>query len=191
MLMDIIKSRHSIRKYTDVQISREDLELILEAGNYAPNAGGGQRSMIVGIRNKELTTKIGIMNLAKFDRSKLAGSYVSKEQPNTIDDPTIQNGFYGAPSVVAIFGQDNFMFRIADAFCCAENMVLQATELGISSCIISRGEETFVSPEGQELLKEWNVPENYSAICFVILGYIDGVEPHTKPRKENRTKIIE
>ena len=40
--MDIIKARHSIRKYTDKQISREDLELILEAGNYAPNAGGGQ-----------------------------------------------------------------------------------------------------------------------------------------------------
>lgn len=191
MLMDIIKARHSIRKYTDVQISRKDLELILEAGNYAPNAGGGQRSMMVGIRNKELTTKIGIMNLAKFDRSKLAGSYVSKEQPSTIDDSTIRNGFYDAPSVVIIFGQNNFMFRIADAFCCAENMVLQATELGIASCIISRGEETFLSPEGQNLLKEWKIPENYSAICFVILGYIDGEEPHTKPRKENRTKIIE
>lgn len=47
MLMDIIKARHSIRKYTDKQISRKDLELILEAGNYAPNAGGGQRSMMV------------------------------------------------------------------------------------------------------------------------------------------------
>lgn len=191
MLIDLIKARHSIRKYTDIQISREDLELILEAGNYAPNAGGGQRSMMVGIRNKELTTKIGIMNLEKFDRSKLVGSYVSKEQPSTIDDPTIRNGFYGAPSVIVIFGQDDFMFRIADAFCCAENMVLQATELGISSCIISRGEETFVSPEGLALLKEWEIPENYSAICFVILGYIDGEEPHTKPRKENRTKIIE
>ena len=191
MLMDIIKARHSIRKYTDAQISREDLELILEAGNYAPNAGGGQRSMMVGIRNRELTTKIGIMNLQKFDRSRLAGSYVSKEQPSTIDDPTIQNGFYGAPSVVVIFGQDNFMFRIADAFCCAENMVLQAAELGISSCIISRGEDTFVSQEGQKLLEQWVIPENYSAICFVILGYIDGEQPHRKPRKENRTKIIE
>ena len=191
MLMDIIKARHSIRRYTDAQISRRDLELILEAGNYAPNAGGGQRSMMVGIRNKELTTKIGIMNLQKFDRSRLAGSYVSKEQPSTIDDPTIRNGFYGAPSVVVIFGQDNFMFRIADAFCCAENMVLQAAELGISSCIISRGEDTFVSQEGRELLKQWEIPENYSAICFVILGYIDGEQPHRKPRKENRTKIIE
>ena len=191
MLMDIIKARHSIRKYTDRQISREDLELILEAGNYAPNAGGGQRSMMVGIRNKELTTKIGIMNMAKFDRSKLLGSYVSKEQPSVIDDPAIQNGFYDAPCVVAIFGQKDFSFRVADAFCCVENMVLQATELGISSCIVSRGEETFISPEGQNMLKEWEIPENYSAICFVVLGYIDGEQPHTKPRKPGRVKIIE
>ena len=183
MLMDIIKARHSIRKYTDRQISREDLELILEAGNYAPNAGGGQRSMMVAVHNAELTAKIGRMNLARFDRIRLLGGYVSREQPSTIDDPTIKNGFYGAPTVVAIFGQD--------AFCMAENMLLQATELGISSCIISRGEKTFISDEGQALLKEWNIPENYSAVCFVILGYIDGEQPHTKPRRLGRIKIVE
>ena len=191
MLMDIIKARHSIRKYTDKQISREDLEVILEAGNYAPNAGGGQRSMIVAVRNAELTAKIGRMNLAKFDRSRLIGSYVSKEQPSVIDDPTMKNGFYGAPTVAAIFCQNGFAFRVADAFCMAENMLLQATELGISSCIISRGEETFLSYEGQALLKEWGVPGNYSAVCFVILGYIDGEQPHTKPRKPDRIKIVE
>lgn len=191
MLMDMIKARHSIRKYTDRQISREDLQLILEAGNYAPNAGGGQRSMMVAVHNAELTAKIGRMNLAWFDRSRLFGGYVSSEQPSTIDDPTIKNGFYGAPTVVAIFGQDGFAFRVADAFCMAENMLLQATELGISSCIISRGEETFISDEGKALLKEWNIPENYSAVCFVILGYINGEQPHTKPRRPGRIKIVE
>ncbi len=191
MLMDIIKARHSIRKYTEKQISRAELELILEAGNYAPNAGGGQRSMIIGIRDKALTTRLGIMNLAKFDRSRLIGSYVSAEQPSSIDDPTIKNGFYGAPCAAAIFGQNNFAFRVADAFCIAENMVLQATELGISSCIISRGEETFLSDEGQALLKEWEIPENYSCVCFVIFGYINGEQPLTKPRKPGRVKIIE
>lgn len=191
MLMDIIKARHSIRKYTDKQISHKDLELILEAGNYAPNAGGGQRSMMVAVHNAELTAKIGRMNLAMFDRSRLLGGYVSSEQPSTIDDPTIKNGFYGAPTVVAIFGQDGFAFRVADAFCMAENMLLQATELGISSCIISRGEETSVSDDGQALLREWNVPENYSAVCFVILGYIDGEQPNTKPRRPGRIKIVE
>lgn len=191
MLMDIIKSRHSIRKYTDRQISRSDLELILEAGNYAPNAGGGQRSMMVGVLNKELTAKIGVMNLAKFNRGNLIGSHVSKEQPSVIDDSAIKNGFYNAPAVVVIFGQDRFMFREADAYCCAENMALQATELGIASCIVSRGAETFASDEGKAILKSWEIPENYSAVCFVILGYIDGEQPQAKPRKANRVKIIE
>ena len=191
MLMDIIKARHSIRKYTDKQISREDLERILEAGNYAPNAGGGQRSQMVAIHNKELATHVGKLNMVNFDRSHLAGSYVSKEQPSTIDDPTIRNGFYDAPTVICVFCQDNFVFKTADAFCMMENMVLQATELGIASCIISRGPETFASEEGKRLMREWEVPDGYTCQGFVILGYIDGEQPHSKPRRPGRVKMIE
>lgn len=190
-LMEIIKSRHSIRKYTDRQISRSDLEIILEAGNYAPNAGGGQRSMMVAVHNRELATHIGRLNMARFDRTNMAGSYVSKEQPSTIDDPSIKNGFYDAPTVICVFCQDNFLFKTADAFCMMENMILQATELGIASCIISRGAETFDSEEGQSLMREWGVPEGYACQGFVILGYIDGEQPHSKPRKPGRIKIIE
>lgn len=191
MLMDLIKARHSIRKYTNEQISREDLETILEAGNFAPNTGGGQRSIMVAIHNKELAAYVGKMNMKGFDRTHLAGSYVSKEQPSTIDDPSIKNGFYDAPTVVCIFSQNNFMFKTADAFCIAENIILQATELGIASCIISRGYETFDNEKGRELMKEWEVPEGYTCQCFVILGYIDGEQPQSKPRKPGRIKVIE
>ena len=59
MLMDIIKERHSIRKYTEEQISREDLEKILEAGSFAPNAGGGQRSMMVAVHNSYRKNEYG------------------------------------------------------------------------------------------------------------------------------------
>ena len=189
--MDIIKARHSIRKYTSEQISRQDLEKILEAGNFAPNAGGGQRSMLVTIHNKELTTHLGKMNLTNFNRTNLAGNYVSKEQPSTIDDPTIKNGFYDAPTVICVFCQDNFLFKTADAFCMMENMILQATELSIASCIISRGYETFNSEEERKLMKEWQVPEGYTWQGFVILGYINGEPPHRKPRKPGRIKIVE
>lgn len=190
-LLELMKHRRSIRKYQDVQISKADLETIIEAGTYAPNAGGGQRSMVVGIHNTALAEKIGRMNLARFDRSKLAGSFVSKEQPSTIDDPTIKNGFYGAPSVCVVFAQKNFLYSIPDAFCCAENMVLMATELGISSCIVARGEETFDNEIGTAMLREWGVPENYIARCFVLLGYVDGEYPGEKPRKAGRSKIVE
>lgn len=191
MLMDIIKSRHSIRKYTEEQINREDLEKILEAGNYAPNAGGGQRSMMVAIHNKELATYVGKLNMRNFDRTHLAGNYVSKEQPSTIDDLTIKNGFYDAPTVICVFCQDNFLFKNADAFCMMENMILQATELGIASCIISRGYETFASEEGRKLMTEWSVPEGYACQGFVILGYINGEQPQSKPRKPGRVKSVE
>lgn len=67
MIMELIKERRSIRKYQNKQISNTDLQKIIEAGIYAPNAGGGQRSMVVAVHNKELAEKIGILNLAKFD----------------------------------------------------------------------------------------------------------------------------
>ncbi len=73
-LLEQIKSRRSIRRYQDRQIPRKDLEKIIEAGTYASNAGGGQRSMIVGIRNAEMVEKLGRMNMARFDRGCLIGS---------------------------------------------------------------------------------------------------------------------
>lgn len=190
-LFELMKYRRSIRKYRSKQVPMEDLEKIMEAGTYAPNAGGGQRAMIVGVWNPELVEKIGRLNVAHFDRSNLAGRFVSKEQPSIIDDPSMVSGFYGAPTVCAIFTPKNYLYGVGDAFCCAENMVLMATELGISSCIIARGEDTFDNEPGAALLREWEIPENYVARCFVLLGYCDGQYPEVKPRKENRSKIIE
>ena len=190
-LLEQIKARRSIRKYQDRQSPREALEKIMEAGTYASNAGGGQRSMIVGIRNAQLVEKLGRLNMAHFDRSRLIGSYVSKEQPSVIDDPTMKSGFYGAPSLCVVFAQRDFLFGIPDAFCCAETMLMEAFDLGISSCIVSRAEETFDNKIGVAFLREWGVPENYIARCFVTLGYIDGDYPKAKPRKENRSKIVE
>lgn len=190
-LLELMKNRRSIRKYQEKQISREELETIIEAGTYAPNAGGGQRRFIVGIRNAELAEKIGRLNVARFDRSKLSGSFVSADQPSIIDDPTMKSWFYGAPAVCVVFAMKNFLYSIPDAFCCAENMVLMAAELGISSCIVARGEETFDNEIGAALLREWNIPENYIARCFVTLGYCDGPYPEAKPRKPHRAKIIE
>ena len=190
-LLELMKHRRSIRKYTAEQITREEMEKILEAGASAPNAGGAQRSMIVGVRDAKLTRLIGKLNFLPFDRSSLIGGHVSDEQPSVIDDPNIRDGFYGAPAVVALFGQRDFLFSVADAFCSAENIVLMATELGLASCIVSRAEETFVTEEGQKLLKAWDVPENYLCRAFVTLGHIDGDYPHAKIVKAGRVKIIE
>jgi nitroreductase len=190
-LLEIMKHRRSIRRYTDEQLPDEVLQQIVDAGLCAPNAGGGQRSMIVAVHNRDEVERIGKLNVACMDRSRLMGSHVSAEQPSIIDDPTIKSGFYGAPTVIAVFAQKNFLYSIPDAFCVAENMVIMATSLGVSSCIIARGEETFSTPEGAEYLRRWNIPDNMVARCFVTLGYCRGDYPASKAVKPNRVLIVD
>lgn len=187
---DLVKYRRSIRKYQSRQIDRADLEQIVQAGLYAPNAGGGQRAIIVAIHNRALCDKIGKLNLAHFSRENLAGSHVSAEQPSVIDDPSIKSGFYGAPTVCAVFCPQNFLYSMPDAYCCAENMVLAAAELGLASCIVARGEETFDRAADAAYLRAWNIPSHYVARCFVLLGYAQGDYPKEKPRKPGRYQII-
>ena len=190
-LLELMKYRRSIRKYEDRQVSQDDLEKVIQAGLFAPNAGGGQRSMIVAVHSKELVEKLGRLNVACMDRSRLMGSHVSAEQPSIIDDPTMKSAFYGAPAVCVVFARKGFLYSVPDAFCCAENMVLEATELGLASCIIARAEATFQTPEGQALQKEWGVPDDYEARCFVLLGYCRGDYPAEKPRKPGRSILVE
>ena len=188
---EAVRRRRSIRKFQDRQIPKEALEQILEAGLWAPSAGGGQRTILCGIQNRRLVKELGRLNLARFDRSRLAGGFVSAEQPSAIDAPSIRDGFYGAPTVCTVFSPDNFLYAVPDAFCCAENMALAAYELGIASCIVARAEETFDTPLGADLMREWEIPAGWRARCFVALGYVEGPYPDPKPRKDGRVRIIE
>ncbi len=189
--LELIKTRRSIRRYTPCQVSREDVEKVVEAGLWAANAGGGQRSMIVAVRNAELAARIGRMNMAGFSRARLIGGHVSAEQPSVIDDPSIRNGFYGAPTVLCVFCLERFAFSVADAFAIAQTMALEARALGLGSCIVSRAEGTFASVEGAKLLRGWGVPESYVCRVFLALGYCDGPYPEGKPRRPGRALIIE
>ena len=80
-IFDLMRSRRSIRKYQERQIPRELVEKVLEAGSYAPNAGGGQRSVLVAIHDRELAERLGRLNAASMDRRKLLGGYVSDDEP--------------------------------------------------------------------------------------------------------------
>lgn len=40
--LEVLKNRRSIRKFQSRQISAEELDTVLEAGTYAPTAGGRQ-----------------------------------------------------------------------------------------------------------------------------------------------------
>ncbi len=186
--MDIIRNRRSIRKYTDRKIEREKLEAIAEAGLFAPNPGGRQGTKILLLDHADTIEKIGIVNANCENRNWDTG--VSKEQPSIIDDQRIKSGFYGCRALAMVCIQrarKDQVNQIGAAFCCAQNMVLEAYHLGVSSVIVGRAEATFAQPGMQELLDRWGLDPEYMPIVFVCLGYIDGEYPKIKARNEGRT----
>ncbi len=180
-LLVLMKHRRSIRKYVDRQMDTADLEEVIEAGLFASNVGGGQGSMIVGVRNKQTVDLLGKVNLSTFDRSRLMGPKVSVEQPSIIDDPTMKSAFYGAPAVCVVFARKGFLYSIPDAFCCAENMVLEATELNLASCIIARAEATFATPEGQALQRNGASRTTMRPAALCCWGIAGGITPPRSP----------
>lgn len=189
--LSVVEKRRSIRKFLDKQISDSDLEKILYSGSLAPNAGGGQRTKLLAIQNKEMLDKLGNLNASSMKGVKLSGrAYVSSEQPSIIDNPNIKNGFYNAQTVVAIFSPKDFLYGEADAFCVAENMLLEATNLSLASCVVARGIETFENLYGQSIKEKYNIDQNWICRCFVLLGYIDGPYPKSKHIRDGRIIIV-
>lgn len=186
-LVELMKVRRSIRKYTEQRVEREKLEKIVEAGLYAPNPGGRQGTKIIMLDNPEIIDKIGVVNASCENRNWNVG--VSSEQPSIIDDLSIKSGFYGCTALGMVCIQKDhtkMVNPVGAAFVCAENMVLEAMDLGVSSCIVGRGEATFAHPEMRKYLDGWGLDENYVPIVFVCLGYINGEYPHIKDRNEGR-----
>lgn len=192
-LLELMKTRRSVRKYLPQRVEREKLEKIQEAGIYAPNPGGRQGTKIIVLDAPELIDKIGIVNAACENRD-WGGNGVSADQPSIIDDLSIKSGFYGCPALGIVCVQRakaREVNCIGSAFVCAQNMTLEAYDLGVSSCIVGRAEATFAVPEMAALLKQWGLDEEYIPMVFVCLGYINGNYPGVKPRREGRTLYIQ
>jgi nitroreductase len=188
-----IMGRRSIRKYRQEQIKDEELDLILTAGSYAANAGGRQSPVMVILQNKELLSKLGKLNKKVF-YSALSWSarmgIVSEFQPSIADDDKIESAFYGAPTVITVFAPGTHIYSAEDCSLVIGNMMLAAHSLGIGSCYIGRANETFETDEGKEIIKDWNIGDNYHAVGHCILGYPDGDMPKAKPRKKYVVKKI-
>ena len=153
-VMNTILHRRSIRRFDSRQIEESALQEILQAGLYAPSAGGRQGVIFAVCQDREINERLGRIKRANsHPRMATATSYVSREQPSIADDPKLTNAFYDAPTVITFFAPKQFLFSVDDCAVAAENMMLAADALGIGSCYIVQGWPAFADPYGQEVLK--------------------------------------
>ncbi|MBQ7364158.1 MAG: nitroreductase family protein [Clostridia bacterium] len=160
-----LKTRRSCRKYSQTQVPAETLDLILEAGTYAPTGRNRQAPVIVAVQNPETVRAL----------SKLNAAVVGME-----GDP-----FYGAPTVLIVLADPAVSTHLHDGALVMGNLLNAAHAVGVDSCYIFRAKEMFETDEGKTYLRAWGVPEQYVGIGNCILGYREeGGVKEASPRKE-------
>ena len=113
-----IMNRRSIRKYKPEQITREELDIILQAGICAPTGKNRQSPILIAVQNKEVRDLLSRMN------AQVLGADV---------DP-----FYGAPTVVVVLAKADSPHAVQDGSLVLGNMMTAAKAIGLGSCWINR-----------------------------------------------------
>lgn len=159
-------NRRSVRSYLDKQVDNTALDLILEAGTFAPTAMGCQAAIMVVIQDSDTI------------------NYMEKLNATVMNKPD-DKPFYNAPTVVVVFADTRLTTNaLQDGSLVMGNMMNAAFSLGVDSCWINRATEMFLTDEGKELMEKWGLDSNYIGVANCILGYKTDTLPEPKPRRE-------
>ena len=161
-VLSAIHARRSPRAFTSQQVSREDLETILEAGLWAPTGNGKQLWHFTAIHSAD---KCLALAHAVAEADNRGPSY----------------NFYGAPCHIIVSYKRDEMHAFLDGSAAIQTMLLAAQSLGLSTCWIN---------QLRPLLTQLGVPEDYIVIGSIALGYA-AKETAPAPRKEGTINIIE
>jgi nitroreductase len=181
--LKIIKQRRSIRSFKDEQIKEEELQAVLEAGLYAPNAGDQAWHFTV-VQNKELLYRL---NIAAKEAAKQHEFEHLKELGNNENF----NCLYGAPTLVIVSGNEHAPVPLdADCAAATQNLLLAAESIGLGSCWIFFVLLAFYSPQGLELRKKLKIPEGYMPYDSAVFGYKKDTVVYVPDRKPNLITYI-
>lgn len=145
MVLDVIKTRRSIRKFDGTKITEEFMQQILEAGRWAPSGANAQPWRFIVVTEKEKIKSIAERCYYKIFKSRHVGE---------------------AAAVVVICAdpEAGSQTYLLDAAIAGTNMTLMATSLGIGSCWIGAFEE-------QNLKNMLHIPGKLKIIALIVFGY--------------------
>ena len=167
-LKDAIFTRRSVRKFTDYNVTDDEIKEIIEAGRYAPSWKNLQTWEFVVLRDKKIIADVAetirIGNPSRECAKNVSAMIIvcaRKDESGLIDGEKITKF------------NEWFMF---DAALSVQNMCLRIHDLGLGTVI--------VGTVGHEKTKKiLNIPENMEVVVALPIGK-PAYEPKEKPRKE-------
>ena len=170
--LEAIKTRRSIRKFSDQPVEPEKLQAVLEAVQQAPSWPNRQCWSLVVVQDQEVRTRISELSFVE----SFFATYGYKSNP-------AQKGLAQAPIVLVacadpqqsgdLRGEQYYM---ADLGIASQNLMLAAHDLGLGT--------VFVGVFDEEQLKELlGIPANIRIVGLFPLGYPAGEAKGGPPRK--------
>lgn len=170
---ELINQRQSVRKYMDKTVEKEKIEKLIEAVHIAPSACNSQPWKLIIVDEPELKNKVA---LATFSKTVSFNRFA--EEAPVIAVLVIEKAKIIARIGGSIKNQEYPMYDIGIA---AAHFCLQATELGLGTCMIGWFDEKKI----KELLK---IPAKRKVGLVITVGY----QPEDyKHRKKIRKPINE
>lgn len=168
-MLEAIRNRRSVRFYKDTPVSDEDIAEVLKAGFCAPSAHGNAPWHAVVVKDQAVKDRIGAIH--KWTK-------IVARAPVTIVACVDRAGF------------DHFWIEDGSAF--MENMLLQATELGLGSCWIGLQGLHVDEHDAEAVVREaCSLPETFGVIAMTPLGYAARYPgPHEPAIPEGRVRVV-
>jgi len=182
-IMDAIRNRRSIRKYTAQPVEREKLDALIGAGFLAPSGSNAQNWFITVITNEALLEKLGREGKDAVIRaaSPMYQKMASAEGYKLI---------HGAPCFIIVSYDPLKPNGPIDAALAIQNICLAALSMGLGTCI--NGLVNYLlNPEGMEgLREEFGIPAGMLCAAGISVGYPDQ-SPQARPRDNTKAKYID
>lgn len=164
---ELVQMRYSCRNYKTDPVEREKIEACLEAARVAPSACNSQPWSFIVVDDPEMRVKVAkatFGGLVRFNHFSLTASVliVMVTEPAKLTS-AIGTQIKGIP------------YRLIDIGIAAEHFCLQATELGLGSCMLGWFDE-------KALKKILSIPQRKSVDLVITLGY-PADEARPKKRK--------
>lgn len=158
--LSLAKQCCSVRKYKKDAVEKEKLDKILEAARVAPTAANIQSHRLLVVSSNEGLQKLG--KGVNYHGAPLA-IIVCGDHANVFVRP------YDKKDMVSV-----------DATIVADHIVLEAEDLGLSSCWLTYFEPSIIR-------SQFNIPNNLEPVAIIALGYADTTKAspdrHSRDRK--------
>jgi F420 biosynthesis protein FbiB-like protein len=194
LLLDLIKSRRSVRRYTSEPIPEETILRLLEAGSWAPSAHNRQPwrfAVLTGPADQERLA--GVMSARlRADRS------ADGDDPGDIERDVARSfaRLTGAPVLIVVClsrvdldrypdarrSHNEWAMAVQSTAMAAQNMLLQAQAEGLAACWVCA--PLFVPDLVRQTL---GLPEDWEPLGLITLG--KAAEERTKTRAPLETKV--